>query len=136
MKQTYKGILMTLLGKWDANGILGMKVEPYLLEFLHLSLNLHVILQKVYQLWVISSKVNEDLLLVLPAHPKKFNLNREVYHIMRSPQNDSVKIKPPDKGSSVVVWDRLDYLKEVEPQLSDSSISIRKLKLLKKILWI
>ena len=55
---------------------------------------------------------------------------------MRSPQNDSVKIKPPDKGSSVVVWDRLDYLKEVKPQLSDSSISIRKLKLLKKILWI
>ena len=59
MKQTYKGILMTLLGKWDANDILGIKVEPYLLQFLHLSLNLHVILQKVYQLWVISSKVKE-----------------------------------------------------------------------------
>ena len=136
MKQTYKGILMTLLGKWDANDILGIKVEPYLLQFLHLSLNLHVILQKVYQLWVISSKVKEDLFLVLPGHPQKFNLNREVYLIMRSRQNDSVKILPPDKGSAVVVWDRLDYLKEVEPKLSDSSISIKKLKLLKKILWI
>ena len=46
---------------------------------------------------------------------------------MRSPENDSVKIKPPDKDSAIVVWDRLDHLKEVE-QLSDSSISIRKLK--------
>ena len=72
----------------------------------------------------------------MPGHSKKFNLNREVYLIMRSPENDSVKIKPPDKDSAVVVWDRLDHLKEVEPQLSDSSISIRKLKLLKKILWI
>ena len=51
-----------------------------------------------------------------------------MYLIMRSPQNDSVKIKPPDKGSAVVVWDRLNYLKEVAPQLSDSTISIRKLK--------
>ena len=55
---------------------------------------------------------------------------------MCSRQNDSVKILPPDKGSAVVVWDRLDYLKEVEPKLSDRSISIKKLKLLKKILWI
>ena len=42
---------------------------------------------------------------------------------MRSLQNDrSVIIKPADKGSAVVVWDRQDYLKEAERQLSDSSI--------------
>ena len=42
---------------------------------------------------------------------------------MRSLQNDrSVIIKPADKGSALVVWDRQDYLKEAERQLSDSSI--------------
>ena len=42
---------------------------------------------------------------------------------MRSLQNDrSVIIKPADKGSIVVIWDRQDYLKEAERQLSDSSI--------------
>ena len=30
-------------------------------------------------------------------------------------------IKPVDKGSWVVVWDRTDYLLEVEKHLSDSS---------------
>ena len=39
---------------------------------------------------------------------------------MRSLQNGrSVIIKPADKGSAVVVWDRTDYLKELERQLSD-----------------
>ena len=41
---------------------------------------------------------------------------------MSSLQNDrSVIINPPDKGS-VVVWDRQDYLKVAERQLTDSSI--------------
>ena len=39
---------------------------------------------------------------------------------MRSMQNDrSVAIKPANKESAVVVWDRIDYLKEAERQLSD-----------------
>ena len=39
---------------------------------------------------------------------------------MRSLQNDrSVVIKPADKGSALVVWDRTDYLKEAERKLSD-----------------
>ena len=34
---------------------------------------------------------------------------------MRSLKNDrSVVIKPADKGSTVIVWDRTDYLKEAE----------------------
>ena len=37
---------------------------------------------------------------------------------MRSLENAT--IKPADKGSSIVVWDRLDYLAEAEKQLSDS----------------
>ena len=39
---------------------------------------------------------------------------------MSSLQNDrSVVIKPADKGSAVVVWNRTDYLKEAERQLAD-----------------
>ena len=39
---------------------------------------------------------------------------------MRSLHNDrSVVIKPAEKRSAVVVWDRTDYLKEAERQLSD-----------------
>ena len=51
---------------------------------------------------------------------------------MRSLKNDrSVTIKPADKGSAVVVWDRQDYLKEAEWQLSDSSI-YKKVKVTEK----
>ena len=41
---------------------------------------------------------------------------------MRSLENDgSVIIKPADKESSMVVWDRLDNLAEAEKELSDSN---------------
>ena len=41
---------------------------------------------------------------------------------MRSLQGDrNVIIKPADKGSTVVIWHRKDYLKEAEKQLSDRS---------------
>ena len=40
---------------------------------------------------------------------------------MCSLENDkNVIIKPADKGSSIAVWDRLDYLAEAEEQLSES----------------
>ena len=40
---------------------------------------------------------------------------------MCSLENDkNVIIKPADKGSSIVVWDRLDYLADAEEQLSES----------------
>ena len=38
---------------------------------------------------------------------------------MRNLEDDrNVIIKPADKGSAVVIWDRNDYLKEAEKQLS------------------
>ena len=40
---------------------------------------------------------------------------------MRSLENDrNVIIKPADKGSSIVEWDRLHYLPKSEKQLCDS----------------
>ena len=40
---------------------------------------------------------------------------------MRGLPDRSIVIKPADKGSCVVVWDRTDYLLEPEKDLSDSS---------------
>ena len=41
---------------------------------------------------------------------------------MRNIQEDrNVIIKPADKGSAVVIWDRNDYLKEAKKQLSNTS---------------
>ena len=42
---------------------------------------------------------------------------------MRSVVDDqNLVIKKADKGSSVVVWDRNDYLMEAEKQLSDKNV--------------
>ena len=37
-------------------------------------------------------------------------------------EDRSIVIKKADKGSCVVIWDRLDYLLEAEKQLGDKSI--------------
>ena len=66
------------------------------------------------------SQTEKDILSILPLKATNYNLPKEEYLTMRSLQNDrSVVIKPADKGSAVVVWDRNDYLKEAERQLSD-----------------
>ena len=61
-----------------------------------------------------------EILSILPGKAANYNLAKEEYLIMRSPQNDrSVVIKPADKGSAVIVWERADYLKEAERQPGD-----------------
>ena len=66
------------------------------------------------------SQTEKDILSILPGKATNYNLPKKEYLTMRSLQNDrSVVIKPADKGSAVVVWDRNDYLKEAERQLSD-----------------
>ena len=63
----------------------------------------------------------EDIFPVLPGDLQRFNVNNEEYLTMRTMINNrKVIIKPADKGSAVVVWDRQDYLKETERQLIDS----------------
>ena len=65
------------------------------------------------------SKVKEDIFSILPGHPKKFNLNKEEYLTMRSPQNDrSFIIRLACKGLAILVWDKQYYLKEAERQLT------------------
>ena len=58
------------------------------------------------------SQTEKDILSIRPGKDTNYNLSREEYLTMRSLENDrGVVIKPADKGSAVVVWDRTDYLR-------------------------
>ena len=68
------------------------------------------------------SKLENELFSFLPGKPQAYNLTKEEWVAMRSLAEDrSIIIKPADKGSCVVVWDREDYLPEGYKQLSDTS---------------
>ena len=65
------------------------------------------------------SQAEKYILSILQGKATNYNLSKEEYLTMRSLKNDrSVVIKPADKGSVVVVWDRTDHLEEEERQLS------------------
>ena len=52
-----------------------------------------------------------------------FKLSKDEWQAIRSLAEDrSIVIKKADKGSCVVIWDRLDYLSEAEKQLRDKNI--------------
>ena len=60
---------------------------------------------------------------MLPERKKDYNLTKDEYLAIYILENERIFIiKPADKESSIVVWDRLDYLAEAETQLSDSNI--------------
>ena len=68
------------------------------------------------------SKLEDELFSFLPGKPQAYNLTKEEWVARRSLAEDrSIIIKPADKGSCVVVWDREDYLAEEYKQLSDTS---------------
>ena len=47
----------------------------------------------------------------------------ELWQAMRAlADNRSIVIKKADKGSTVVVWERNDYILETEKQLSDANV--------------
>ena len=51
------------------------------------------------------------------------NLSRGENKALFDLKNDiSIVIKEADKGSAVVVWDREDYLKEADSQLSNKEV--------------
>ena len=56
-----------------------------------------------------------DLFSFLPGYTTQYNLSKEEWLAMRGFAEDgSIVIKPADKGSCVVVWDRTEYLPEAE----------------------
>ena len=68
------------------------------------------------------STLENELFSFLPSKPQAYNLIKEEWLAMQSLAEDrSMIIKPADKSSYVVVWDREDYLAEGYKQLSDTS---------------
>ena len=56
-------------------------------------------------------------------------MKEEWLAMRRLAEDCSIVIKPADKGSCVVVWDRTDYLLEVGKHLSDSNTETNRLNL-------
>ena len=69
------------------------------------------------------SKLEEEI-LAINTKLEYFNLTKaEREEALDTLRNDTtIIIKEADKGSAVVVWDREDYLKEVEKQLGDKEV--------------
>ena len=68
------------------------------------------------------SLLEEQLMSISASGSNHSNLTLSEQEALRNLQADnSIVIKPADKGSGVVVWDREDYLKEAENHLSDDS---------------
>ena len=61
----------------------------------------------------------------LPGKTQSYKLTKEEWQALKNLKEDrSIIIKPADKGSCVVVWDREDYLAEGYKQLNDESIYV------------
>ena len=69
-------------------------------------------------------KCVENSIMDVSDKGKSFsNLSKEEWEALSDLQNDkSIVIKPADKGSAVVVWDRADYIKEAAGQLFDKEV--------------
>ena len=66
--------------------------------------------------------MEHELFSFLPGKPQSYNLTREEWEALKNLKEDRlIIIKPADKGSCVVVWDRQDYLAERYMQLNDKS---------------
>ena len=72
---------------------------------------------------VFLSQIEHELFQIPDKCLPYSNLSMDEWQAIRSLAEDrSIVIKKADKGSCVVVWDRLDYLSEAEKQLGDKSI--------------
>ena len=62
-----------------------------------------------------------SIFMLLPDNTTPYNFSKEELAMRGLAEDHSIVIKPADKGSFIVVWDRTDYLPEVEKHLSGSS---------------
>ena len=68
------------------------------------------------------SQMEGEIFSLLPGNSTLYSLTKEKWETMRGLAEDrSIAIKPADKGSSIVVWDKLDYLAEAENHLKDNN---------------
>ena len=69
------------------------------------------------------SKVEQELFKTIETPIRYSNLSNDEWKAIRSLADDrSIVIKKADKGSAVVVWDRVDYIKEAQKQLKDENV--------------
>ena len=67
-------------------------------------------------------QMEADVFSLLPGNTTRYNLTKEECLAMRRLAEDrSFVIKPAEKGSYVVVWERPGYLLEAEKHFSDSN---------------
>ena len=67
-------------------------------------------------------QMERELFPLLPGNSTSYNLTKEEWKAMRRLAEDpSFVIKPADKGSCVVVWDKFGYLAETETHLKDNN---------------
>ena len=70
---------------------------------------------------VFLNKLETGIFSVLTGSPLDYNLSKEEWLAMRCLAGDqNIIIKPADKGSCVVVWDRENYIPEAVRQLKDN----------------
>ena len=79
---------------------------------------------KVILIWkFFLSQIDSDLFKATERSLGYSNLSREEWDAIRSLADDrNIVIKRADKGSCVVIWDRNDYVKEAEIQLSNQNV--------------
>ena len=81
------------------------------MKYLHSNSNHSGSHQQVIMCRIILSKFEGELFSFLPGKPQSYILAKEEWQAMRNPAEDrSIIVKPTDKGSCGVVWDREDYL--------------------------
>ena len=69
------------------------------------------------------SQIESEVFKIPKEQLGYFNLSKLEWEAIRSLAGDRIiVIKKADKGSCVVVWDRLDYLMEAEKQLKDRKV--------------
>ena len=69
------------------------------------------------------SKVEQNLFKTMETPIRHSNLSSDEWKAKISLADDrSIVIKKADKGSAVVVWDRVDYIKEAQKQLKDENV--------------
>ena len=69
------------------------------------------------------SQLEKELFTDDLDEPSQSNLSPEEWKALRNLASDrSIVIKGADKGSSVVVWDRADYILEAEKHLNDKRV--------------
>ena len=72
---------------------------------------------------MVLSKVEQDLFKMIETPTRYSNLSTDEWKAIRSIEDDrSIVIEKADKGSAVVVWDRVDYIKEAQKQLKDKNV--------------